>query len=56
MSKLEQSILRIYDQNQSILPNQIQLSTMDFFVNPPEGADHGLKCAKSKIQFYFQSV
>ena len=34
MTKLEQPILRIYDQNQLIRPNQIQLSTLDFFVNP----------------------
>ena len=53
MTKLEQPILRIYDQKQSILPNQIQLSTMDFFVNPPEGADHSLKCVESKIRRHF---
>ena len=36
MTKLEQPILRIYDQNQLILSNPIQLSTMDFFVNPDQ--------------------
>ena len=57
MTKLEQPILRIYDQNQLILSNQIQLTTMDFFVNPPEGAEHDEKCVKSIIRqhFYFKN-
>ena len=34
MTKLEPLILRIYDDYQLTLPNQILPSTVDFFVNP----------------------
>ena len=53
MTKLEQPILRIYDQNQLILPNQIQLSTMDFFVNPDYVKWRPLKQTKSKNKHHF---
>ena len=53
MTKLEQPILRIYDQNQLILPNQIQLSTMDFFVNPDQVKWRPLLQIKSKNKHHF---
>ena len=34
MTKLEQLVLRICDQYQSVLPNQIRPSMVAFFVNP----------------------
>ena len=53
MTKLEEPLLKICDQNQLILLNQIQLSIVNFFVKPPEGAEHSLKCIKSKSQQHF---
>ena len=57
MTKLEQLILRFYDQFQSILSNRGRPSTVAFFVNPPEGAGHGQNVVKSKIgqHFYFKN-
>ena len=48
MTKLEQLVLRICDEYQSILPNQIQTSTMDFFVNLGFVKWRPLKQTKSK--------
>ena len=48
MTKLEQLILRIYDEYQSILLNQIRTSTVDFFVNPDFVKWRPLKQTKSK--------
>ena len=53
MTKLEQLILRTYDEYQSILPNQIQPSTMDFFVNPDFLKWRPLKQTKSKNKHHF---
>ena len=47
MTKLEQLILRIYDEYQSILPNRIQPSTVDFFENPDFVKRRPLKQTKS---------
>ena len=53
MTKLEQLILRTYDEYQSILPNQIQPSTMDFFVYPDFVRWCPLKQTKSKNKHHF---
>ena len=48
MTKLEQLILRINDEYQVILPNQIQPSTMEFFVSPDFVKWRPLKQTKEK--------
>ena len=39
-------------------PKEIQNSTMELFVNPPEGPEHGLKVIKSKLRhhIYFKKL
>ena len=53
MNKLEHIILRIYDEYQLILPNRIQPSKVDFFVNPDFVKWCPLKKTKSKNKHYF---
>ena len=47
--KLKWLIFTIFDQNQCNEGENIEKSMVVFFVNPPERAEHGLKCIKSKI-------
>ena len=49
----KQLIFIIFDQNQCDLDKKIKNSVVAFFVNPPEGADHTLKCVESKIRHHF---
>ena len=53
MTKLEQLILRIYDEYQLILPNRIQPLTVDFFVNQDFVKWRPLKQTKSKNKLHF---
>ena len=53
MTKLEQLILRIYDEYQSILTNRIRPSTVDFFVNLDFVKWRPLKQTKSKNKHHF---
>ena len=53
MTKLKQFVLRMYDEYQSALPNQIRLSTVNFFVNPNFVKWLWLKQTKSKNQHHF---
>ena len=56
MPKTKQLILANFDQYQCDQEKTIGYSMVAFFINPPEGAEHSLKCAKSKIgqRFYFK--
>ena len=56
-SKLKQLIFTICDQNQCNQEKKIENSMVGFFVNPPEGAEHGLKCIELKIgqRIYFKN-
>ena len=53
MTKLEQLVLRICNEYQSILPNRIQTSTVDFFVNLGFVIWRPLKQTKSKNKHHF---
>ena len=53
MNKPEQLILRIYDEYQSILPNQFRPPTVDFFVNPDLVKWRLLKQTKTKNKHHF---
>ena len=48
---------RIYDENKGHRAKKNQNSMVAFFINPPEGAEHGLKLIQSKIRhhIYFEN-
>ena len=55
--KTKQQVFRYHDQKWWDQEHEIENSVVDFFVNPPEGVEHGQKSVESKNgqHFYFKN-
>ena len=57
LPKTKQQVFRYHDQNWWDQEHKIENSVASFFVNPPEGIEHGQKYVESKNgqDFYFKN-